>query len=464
MVSTLRNRLLLGIGLFLLACLPRFASVLLVQCQTYSWDGQNCELDRAALNIAREGYLGNVFGPDTGPSAHVAPLYAYWLAIWYALFGPAISIARLVQGLFAVGAVSMAIALLPELGRKLRLPAGPTLAAAVVWGLFSFNFAIETTGCWEQAVLPLMLIGLTLLFTELHEKGWRSIRLVFGGGCLVGLAALVSPVILPVVGGFLVVEVFQARAARRPMLMKMALLFLVALGCIAPWTYRNYRVLGGFVPIRSNFGLELALGNGPGANGKTFTSYPRDPACLVFVNHPFKSKTVRDRLTEQGELAFMQEKRDVATTWITAHPEKFAQLTLARFRYFWFPPGCMWADRESDLGPSLELQAAFFALLTVGCFGWLAFALWRRLPSAWTFLVLLVGPSLPYMITHVHLRYRYPIFGFSLLLCCQFLFLLLGPLAGRLLSLGRTCRARPAKRTSHPFAPSLGGQADRSDR
>ena len=37
--------------------------------------------------------------------------------------------------------------------------------------------------------------------------------------------------------------------------------------CVAPWLVRNYRTFGQFVFIRSNFGAEVRLGNGPGADG-----------------------------------------------------------------------------------------------------------------------------------------------------------------------------------------------------
>ena len=87
-------------------------------------------------------------------------------------------------------------------------------------------------------------------------------------------------------------------------------------------------------------------------------------------------------------------------------------------------------------------------------FGWLAYSLRCRLPYCWTLLVLTVGPSLTYLITHVDLRYRYPIFGFSLLLCCQFVFHFFGPLAVRMIASIRKGQNRRGKLTLHPFASS----------
>ena len=42
----------------------------------------------------------------------------------------------------------------------------------------------------------------------------------------------------------------------------MAALLVFTIGLV-PWTIRNYRVFGKFIVLRSNFGLELWLGNNP---------------------------------------------------------------------------------------------------------------------------------------------------------------------------------------------------------
>jgi hypothetical protein len=45
------------------------------------------EMERAAISLAETGVLGNPYAIPTGPTAHVAPLYAGLLAIIFSLFG-----------------------------------------------------------------------------------------------------------------------------------------------------------------------------------------------------------------------------------------------------------------------------------------------------------------------------------------------------------------------------------------
>ncbi|MCK4302722.1 MAG: hypothetical protein KAY24_00600, partial [Candidatus Eisenbacteria sp.] len=48
----------------------------------------------------------------------------------------------------------------------------------------------------------------------------------------------------------------------------LALVYLVLLLVVTPWTLRNARVFGGFVPVSNNGGINLLIGNGTGANGQ----------------------------------------------------------------------------------------------------------------------------------------------------------------------------------------------------
>jgi hypothetical protein len=290
---------------------------------------------------------------------------------------------------------------------------------------------------------------LVFLYTTLHERGWQPIWLVVLTGAVAGTTALLSPMVLPVIAGLLGIELLQSESRGR-LFLKMGTLLVVAGLCIAPWTYRNYRVMGGFVPIRSNFGLELSVGNNPHANGRTFATYACDPQCPNFYGHPYRSRDALARIREVGELAFMKEKQAETVAWIAAHPARFVELTLARFRYFWFPPAAMFNASSPEVSALLEFKAVLVGLLSLGCFGWLAFAIWRGEPSRWVWVVLVFAPSLSYMITHVDLRYRYPIFGFTVLLCCHFVFEFLSPLAIRMFTLASRWKARVMG--THPFA------------
>src|SRR5262249_44050785 len=154
----------------------------------------------------QQGFLGNVYSKNSGPSAHVSPLYAGWLAGIYLLFGAATETGRFVQELLALTVASTGLALLPLVARKARLHPAAGWTAAVLLALSPVNLWIETSGSWEQPYAALLLLGLFLTFTGLHDDQWQSRRLVVLAGLLLGGAALLSPSLLPVAGLMLLAE------------------------------------------------------------------------------------------------------------------------------------------------------------------------------------------------------------------------------------------------------------------
>jgi hypothetical protein len=374
------------------------------------------EMQRAAISLARDGYLGNIFVGSPGKSAHVAPLYAAFLGCIYYFFGWDTTTGRLVADIFAAAVSSVGIALLPVVARKARLPKTSGLISGIFMAIFPLNLWNETSGIWEQPYSALMLILLLLAFCRLHEEHWNSRRTVFLVGALIGIAALLSPSLLPAVFLMFVGEwLFQAK--RKQVFMSGVFMFLVSLAFITPWIIRNYYAFGGFVPVRSNFGLELIIGNNPYATGKTFITYADDPDSPAYKMHPNSSLRERARLAEIGELAYMREKQKTAIQWMKDNPRRTLELTLNRFRLFWFTPKDAWTRTS----PYRGLKSLIFCLIALWMFGELIELYLFQHPYKWLLVFAALGPSIIYIITHSDPRYRYPIFGLSTLLAFNFL-------------------------------------------
>jgi hypothetical protein len=344
----------------------------------------------------------------------VAPLYPLFLAGIYWLFGPATPTARLVQELFAALATSAGIALLPLVGRRTGLGATSGVVAGLLLAVLPVNLYVETTGSWEQPYAALLLTVLLLAFAALHEGRWESGRLVVVTGLLLAGVALLSPSSLPAGGLMLAAEWWAQRGRRTRVVLSSLVMLLICLAAIAPWAVRNYYALGGFVPLRSNFGLEIALGNRDGATGKSYDTAWDDADTFFARAHPYMSREVQDRIKEMGELAYMREQSRIGREWIREHPGPFAALTLKRFQLFWFPPVDMWSPSTS----ARLFKSLAFSLLGAGAWGGLALLLFSRNPYAGLWAAVLFGGSFVFLITHVDLRYRYPVFGLSALLAC----------------------------------------------
>jgi hypothetical protein len=163
--------------------------------------------------------------------------------------------------------------------------------------------------------------------------------------------------------------------------------------------------LGAPILLRDNFGLELAFGNYPGAVD------PADPR-LAYWTRMTDIQTMH--LTEAqlraagGEVAYYRALGQTAWEWIDAHPWDFLTLCGRRFVEFFLPPRWFWSpysaapERLSGLRQSIVWLAALGGLATL-----VAMAPFRR-PYAYI-LAAIIAYSLPYVLTHTDLRYRYPI-------------------------------------------------------
>lgn len=375
------------------------------------------EMERAATSLAREGTLGNVFADDSGPSAHVVPLYSCLLAGIHWCLGVKSLTAMVAQQLLAVAVTSLVIAALPWLAWRCRLPVATGVLAGLFLAVSPLNLWVETSGSWEQPYAVGVMLLLLLALVRLHDSEWQDRRAVVCTGLLLGISALLSPALLPFAALAILFEFFTRAQIRRDVFGAGCVMAVLAALVVAPWVYRNYRVLGGFVPLRSNLGLELLIGNNPESNGQTFNTAWTDANNFLARTHPVSDLHQRTHLKEVGELAFMREKGQEARAWIAANPGAFAHLTLERLRLYWLPPESLW-----DAGsPGRWLKPWVFGGLSVAGFLGLAGLFRNRHPYRWLFLALLLGPSLIYVLTHVNPRYRYFTFWVSALLACDWL-------------------------------------------
>jgi len=128
--------------------------------------------------------------------------------------------------------------------------------------------------------------------------------------------------------------------------------------------------------------------------------------------HPINSAKELAELLRLGELNYMREKTHMAFRWISENPRRFATLTAQRIRFFWFPPVDIWPP-----GASLRsVKSGIFSLTGFAAFLGLGGLFLVRNEYRWLLASALIGPSLLYCLTHVQMRYRYPVWGLTILL------------------------------------------------
>ncbi len=128
---------------------------------------------------------------------------------------------------------------------------------------------VMLSGLVSKELLVLFLLPLaTLLYLRATgiEGGPLRGGALLGAGLVLGAATLAQPgtvFLLPAFAGLEALRGTPARAA----VARLGLLVAGAALAISPWTVRNALLLGRFVPVATNFGHSMLVGNHPEADG-----------------------------------------------------------------------------------------------------------------------------------------------------------------------------------------------------
>jgi 4-amino-4-deoxy-L-arabinose transferase-like glycosyltransferase len=360
--------------------------------------GFGWEMGRIAAALASGHGFSNPFGPPTGPTAWEAPLYPYLTAGVFMLFGIYSKASAFV--LLALNSVFSALTCVPILLIARRIFSEKVaVGSAWAWALLPNVMFWCTRWVWETSFSALLLTTIFWLALTFEDReGWLP-WIEFGllwGITVLSNTSLLS--FLPAAG--LWAWYSRARHGKRS-LTGVVLASVVFLACIAPWLVRNYRTFGQFIFIRDNFGAELRLGNGPGADG-TLMQY-LDPPHDLYAMRQFES---------MGELAYIAMRKHQALDYIRADYTRFAGLCGKRFLYFW--AGSPKATQPWWLNP---LKNSLFFASSVLTFWGVVRALRQRRPGAWLlFWLIFLYPAVYYVVYAIP-RYRVPIEPEMAMLC-----------------------------------------------
>jgi hypothetical protein len=374
-----------------------------------AWYGTENEC--VAVSLASGKGFCDAYGPGSGPTAHVSPVHSLLLAGIYRLFGTYTTASgRLAQACVSICLACAVPLLLPLVGHKLGLPPASGWCAALLAAWLPAHRWNEITGSHDQVVGALALLLMVWVLADLSQNSWAGRRVLVRGGLLAGAALLIAPNLALVPAFYAFVTVVRQRDERVRILRAGVVLAAMVAVVLAPWIIRNCMVFHRFIPLRSNLGLELAVGNNSLATGHTYS-----PAFSTV--HPYGNPAEQARLLQVGEPAYMQRKGREALAWIGNHPARFAYLTVRRAMLFWFTTDETWYRG----GLKLRLNVRIYGLMGVAVILELVRLLWKRDPAGLLLACTTLGAATPYFITHVETRYRLPIVGLFALLSCNLL-------------------------------------------
>lgn len=356
------------------------------------------ETAAVARQLLQTGEYANPYILPTGPTAHAVPFHTALMIVIIKLFGVTMAAEYARCGLTIVSFSTM-YALLPWFANRFGLGLRAGFIGGLLGALNPMHFMFGTAGVLAEEFAAMALGFLMVASIRRWKSGCVRARDSLLLGVAWGAAFHVSPVLALVLAAFVLFELCWVKNRG-----KWLQLGLVAAGVIlacAPWTWRNYNALGGFVFIRSNLGLELRMGNHYGVAVSMEETDRRSPA-----PHPTTNIEEARKVAVLGELEYMRRARAEALDWIKQNPAAFSRLTSLRILQVWLG--------DWRLDPFTAAGTTLLSLLAL-------LGAWRAWPNlgpahrAALLLPLLAFPLI-YYITAYMPRYRVPIDWILLLL------------------------------------------------
>lgn len=378
----------------------------------------SAEASRIALSVAQGRGIADAYYPGYGPTAHMMPTSPAIAGLLLRLLGPETASSNMALLCWSLVQVGGAILLLRLLFQRLGADRVAVRWATAVLCLLTPFITQETIDFryWEGAAALCLGVLNLLLISRMERSPQPDARDVATIAALAALTLFVSPPIGLAAGLCWTVFAFRRLDFRR--LLQLGLFTAVAvLMVLTPWVVRNQRAFGEPVLFRSNFGLELAIANHPGALAD-------DAPELIHVHrvaaiHPFQGAAVPPFVVAPaGEVAYSHKLAVQTWAWIAANPLQFARLYFRHLREFFFPERWeLYFSGWSDFaGPRAMLMSTVDLMGLAG----LAVGLHRRRRGYWMLALFLTALGLQYALFEPATTHMYPAYCILAFLAVEF--------------------------------------------
>jgi hypothetical protein len=345
-----------------------------------------------ALVCTDQGFA-SPFGGSTGPTAWIAPGVVAPYAAAFAL-GGCFTFESILFAFAVALVLSMVTAVVVfRIGTRVGGDPSTGLLAALFFALLPFDawvFHIAGQLDFNVQVWWFAVLLLAVLRTVDTHRTRRSVELG-----LVSSAAILS------YPGFILctaaaIPFLAGGRSRREVAQLLVILGAIHCAVVGPYVVWQSARLGGFVPVKSNGGFEIALGNsaaaGPALNQPLFES-----------SHPSQNVSEFERYRRLGEMEYVRTAfRSFLheTTW-----QDFLAATARRCRLFFTG----YEIKPWDASPwAVGLKAALWLLPALSLAALLAIRRGRLGRLETLTLLFTLAYAFPYLLTGIMERYRVP--------------------------------------------------------
>jgi 4-amino-4-deoxy-L-arabinose transferase-like glycosyltransferase len=285
--------------------------VLSILNATPSEDGP--EYDQIALNLVKYHQFAIYPG---APTSFRPPLYPFFLAIIYTVFGHSYAVVRIAQAIFS----SLSTYLLYRIAYILT--EDKRVAVISAWLLALYPPSLYFSGRFLTETLFIFLVLLSFLLLLKTKNTWSGLS----SGMFLGLSALTRT------QGLLFLPLFLLWGYLKG---KLKFTFSILFGtilAILPWTIRNYRIHHAFIPICTNGGITFWMSNNPYALEDRFIDW--------VLENKKNLITLPSNLVMWKNLSEVESDRNfyrMGIRWILKHPGDFIKLIPKKLIRAWSP-------------------------------------------------------------------------------------------------------------------------------
>ncbi|MGN6374803.1 MAG: hypothetical protein ACTHMG_04535 [Sphingomonas sp.] len=366
------------------------------------------EATNVAWSLARQGTFADAFFTGQGATAHLLPTAPLISAALIRLAGGDPGGASMILTLWCLvqttTVVGLAALLFRRLGTRLTIIEA-IVGSAALMPVFVPEEMIDFR-YWENGLAAALALANLLLMLRLSRcDDWR--RSDKAAIALLSAACFfVSPPAGLAIDGCWAFHILRRRRLGEAAGLAFACALALA-ALIAPWALRNRAALGEAVLLRSDFGLELALGTDPGQ------AIAVDPAARfrhrLEALHPYWQPADTNAVVSGGgELAYSRQLQRSTWQWIKHHPVPFGRIIARHYRQFFVP--APWQLAFSEWPMATRSRAALTgAINLLGLIALVMGCLERRrfYPTLLAY-VLLAG--IPYSLVQPIPRYAYLVY------------------------------------------------------
>lgn len=273
---------------------------------------------------------------ESGPTAYRPPLYILWLSGAYAIFGKFSTLGpSFLQILVSTGSILLLFLLTKQIFKRDR----EALTAALLLAIHPYTVYHDAALYHTFLSTALLLGGLLGLLKGIETKKAKPLLI---SGMLFGLCVLITSTIVPFLLLAIVLGLFLWKIPLRNRFMLVGIFILGMSFTWGPWIIRNAIAFNKFIPLTTESGVTLWMGNSP--NAKELLPKRLHEGAPVPQGTPFNIPENYDGCRPEGwcrggvsEYEENTALTAMATDWIKSHPTEFLELTAWRIFSIWSP-------------------------------------------------------------------------------------------------------------------------------